>query len=103
MTLDCQLCGACCFSDSDAYVPVNEGDRERLGEDATRYVWSDGQDLYLKMKGPCCSTLEVRQGRFVCAIYDQRPDICRELQRCSPDCRAELALKKARARRFLEG
>lgn len=102
MPANCQLCGACCFSDSDAYVPVSEGDRARLGDDAARYVWDDGQDQFLKMQGSCCCALEVRQGRFACTIYDRRPEICRELQRSSPDCRAELAIKQGRARRFLE-
>ncbi|MFC1611365.1 YkgJ family cysteine cluster protein [Myxococcota bacterium] len=99
--MNCQLCGACCFSDSDTYVPVNEPDRVRLGEDAGHFVRTDGRDQYLKMRSYNCIALAVQAGIFVCTIYDRRPEICRELERGSPACREEFEIKKDRARRVL--
>lgn len=101
MLINCQFCGACCFSDSDAYVPVNEPDRIRLGEDASRLIWTNGHNRYLKMQHDHCIALVVRAGSFACTIYDRRPEICRELERGSSACREEIELKKGRARRVM--
>lgn len=102
MPVNCRVCGACCFSDSDTYVPLNESDRVRLGEDADRFVRADGRGQYMKMRSYRCVALTVRAGIFTCAIYDRRPEICRELERGSPACREEYKLKRHRARQAMD-
>lgn len=46
------------------------------------------------MQGGHCAALQVAGGQFVCSVYSARPDVCRELERGSPECREERVLKK---------
>ncbi|HUH02399.1 MAG TPA: YkgJ family cysteine cluster protein [Kofleriaceae bacterium] len=98
---ECQLCGACCFSASSAYVPVTGADRARLGRAAAELVHhEDGAD-YLAMIDGHCAALRVSKGAFVCSVYEQRPAVCRELDRGTPPCHEERTLKRATATRLL--
>lgn len=98
---ECQLCGACCFSESSAYVPVTDADRARLGHDATELVHEEDGAQYLIMTGGHCAALRVHAGAFVCSVYERRPAVCRELDRGTPACREERSLKRAAAVRLL--
>lgn len=102
MSLTCQRCGACCFSDSTSYVPVTGADHRRLADDEEALTHFVGNRCYMRMVDGHCAALAVRAGRFVCTVYETRPAICRELHRGSPECRAEMTLKKVRARRALD-
>jgi hypothetical protein len=96
---DCQTCGVCCFSPSDEYVWVTGYDWERLGADAERLAHFIGNRAFMKMVGGHCAALEIRSGhaaRFYCGIYERRPEICRRLERGSPECLGELETKVAR-------
>ena len=96
----CQECGACCFSDSDSYVELNEADLARLGRDAGALAWTDDRgDSFLKMEQRHCAALEARRGRFACTIYPRRPRLCHALEYGSPECQEEYRLKKGWARR----
>ncbi|MBK8477422.1 MAG: YkgJ family cysteine cluster protein [Opitutaceae bacterium] len=99
--LDCLNCGVCCFSKSATYVRVSGDDWARLGEDAESWARFVGQRAYLRMKGGHCLALEIttRRGQlpvFFCAIYEKRPQICRDLGRGSPECKGELETKAQR-------
>ncbi len=96
---DCCECGACCFSSSDSYVPVTEADRARLGAGADAVTHATTGGWFLRMKEGRCAQLEHLDGDWVCAIYRQRPDACRMLERGSPDCLAERTLKRYTALR----
>lgn len=98
LPLNCQRCGACCYSDSDTYVPLTEFDQERLGQEAGELEHRDGADCYMKMEDSHCIGLTLRAGTFVCSLYDRRPEICRELERGSASCREEFLLKGEQAR-----
>ncbi len=91
---DCCECGACCFSQSDSYVPVTEADITRLGEGASALTARVEGQLYLRMKDGHCAALEHMEGDWVCGIYALRPEACRQLKRGSPDCLAERTLKR---------
>ncbi|HEY0966185.1 MAG TPA: YkgJ family cysteine cluster protein [Opitutaceae bacterium] len=98
--LDCQSCGACCFSSLDAYVRVSGDDWTRLGAEAERVAHFIGHRAYLRMTGGHCAALVVTpapdgRGRFACSIYEQRPQVCRDLTRGSPSCDAEQMIKAA--------
>jgi hypothetical protein len=41
------------------------------------------------------------EGRFVCTVYEARPDACRELERGSPQCAGERFTKAGRAQNAL--
>jgi uncharacterized protein len=97
MLEECQLCGACCFSDSSAYVPLTEADRARLGEDAAGLIHQEGGGQYMVMREGRCGALLLAGGAFVCSVYERRPAVCRELERGTPACREERALKRAAA------
>ena len=93
----CLACGACCFSTLETFVRVTGGDHERLGSraDLTRF---DGHRAYMRMEDGHCAALvvDVATERFVCSVYLLRPDVCRDLERTSPACAAERALKAER-------
>lgn len=100
---DCTRCGTCCFSESERHVQVSGDDYERLSEgadDAEDWVHWIGNQAFLKITGSPgrCSALQVADGRYLCAIYERRPEICRTLERGSPACAGERALKELRVR-----
>jgi hypothetical protein len=57
-----------------------------------------GNRCYMRLEDGHCAALEVdaRQRRFVCGIYEMRPDACRSLERGSGACRGEIATKAER-------
>lgn len=92
----------CCFSRLQTYVRVSGDDWSRLGSEAGRVADFDGHRAYLKIHDGHCAALEVRCGNdgwreYFCTIYDRRPQICRDLDRGSPHCEGERALKGDRA------
>lgn len=95
---ECLACGACCFSQLEAYVRVTGDDYARLGARAEELVWFDGNRAYLRMVDGHCAALELdgRSGRWACTAYAARPQICRELSRGSPECSAEREAKSLR-------
>lgn len=95
---ECLACGACCFSVLAAYVRVTGLDHARLGERADEVVWFDGNRAYMRMTDGHCGALRIEpiSGRFICSVYETRPDVCRELSRGSAACRGELDAKAQR-------
>jgi len=100
---NCLSCGVCCFSRLQTYVRVSGGDWSRLGDEVGRVADFDGHRAYLKIHDGHCAALEVRvcadggRREYFCTIYDRRPQICRDLDRGSPQCDGERALKGDRA------
>jgi hypothetical protein len=77
-------------------VPVSGDDHARLGELAqslTRFV---GTGCFMRMVDGHCAALEREPatGRWLCGVYERRPQVCRDLERGSPACVAE-RLRKA--------
>jgi Fe-S-cluster containining protein len=102
---DCRRCGACCFSSDPRYVRVTGDDHARLEELAEIFTRFIGNRCYLRIAGDRCAALQVdaEAGLFRCRVYEQRPQVCRDLLAGSPHCEAERARKAGRARRALEG
>jgi len=77
---------------------VTGDDYERLGDHAATLVDFIENRAFMKIEDGHCSALVIdREARtFLCKIYEQRPTICRELERGSPQCEGELALKRER-------
>ena len=97
---DCRRCGACCCSGSPEYVRVTGDDWARLGPAAESLAHFIGQRAFLRMRDGHCAALALRRGDdgttdFFCTIYDRRPQICRDLERGSPQCQAEVVRKSA--------
>jgi uncharacterized protein len=98
---NCLRCGVCCFSKLETYVRVSGDDWTRLGDAASRVAHFIGHRAYMKMAGEHCAALELRsmpQGgtEFFCSVYEQRPQVCRDLARGSPQCAGERELKSGR-------
>jgi Fe-S-cluster containining protein len=98
----CLSCGVCCFSRLETYVRVSGDDWSLLGEEVDRFAHFLGNRAYLKIHDGHCAALEIRSGNdgqrtYFCTIYDRRPQICRDLDRGSPQCEGERALKGDRA------
>jgi hypothetical protein len=97
---DCRRCGVCCFSPVEQYVPVTGADWTRLGPIAEIFAHFIGNRAFMRMRQGHCAALAVRrtpEGNldFFCALYDQRPQICRDLARGSPQCEGERETKAA--------
>jgi uncharacterized protein len=95
---DCRRCGACCFSASPRFVRVTGDDWTRLGREAARLAQFVGNRAFMRMHGGHCAALEIGRTAeggqdFFCTIYDRRPDVCRTLERGSPECAGEITLK----------
>lgn len=105
---DCLRCGVCCFSQLPTYVRVTGEDWARLGDEAGRWAHFLGHRAYLRMRDGHCAALEVRPSTgdgwtYFCAVYERRPQTCRDLQRGSPECAGERATKGARPRAQVAG
>jgi Fe-S-cluster containining protein len=95
---ECLTCGTCCFSNLETYVRVSGDDYSRLGGRAAELTAFVGNRAYMRMNDGRCAALEidVDEGRFVCTVYAQRPQTCRDLARGSPECLGEIATKGER-------
>ena len=99
--MDCQACGACCFSESERHARVTGDDHARLGEAADDLVVFLGNQAFMRVARPegapgRCAALVVERGRFRCAVYERRPQVCRDLDRGSPACEGERETKGPR-------
>ncbi len=100
---DCLRCGVCCFSRLDTYVRVSGADWERLGSVAERVAHFIGNRAYMRMVAGHCAALARRRTpegaeEFFCTVYAERPQVCRDLARGSPECEGERASKAERVR-----
>lgn len=97
---DCRCCGVCCFSRLETYVRVTGTDWERLGEDRDQVAHFIGNRAYMRMNAGHCAALQIRTvgsaEDFCCSIYERRPQVCRDLERGSPECAGEIASKSDR-------
>lgn len=98
---DCRRCGVCCFSQKPDYVRVTGDDWARLGANAEWLAYFSGTRAFMRMSEGHCTALETRRMpdggvAFFCTIYEQRPQICRDLARGSWECLGELAAKADR-------
>jgi Fe-S-cluster containining protein len=95
---ECTACGTCCFSTLREYIRVFGCDYERMDETARRHTVFVGNQCYLRFEQGHCSALMIDPiaRRFRCAIYEQRPDCCRALERGSGACLGELHEKGER-------
>ncbi|MFT3922752.1 MAG: YkgJ family cysteine cluster protein [Myxococcales bacterium] len=99
---ECLRCGACCFGDGERYVPVTGDDHARLGDNAEALTVFIGNRCYMRMEQGHCAALQLtRDGAFICSVYPQRPETCRELARGGAACQAELQHKSERSQRAL--
>jgi hypothetical protein len=80
------------------FVRLGGADWSRLGAAAERVAHFIGNRAYMRMADGHCAALELRVGahgalEHFCTIYEQRPQVCRDLARGSPQCEAELVRK----------
>jgi Fe-S-cluster containining protein len=95
----CLSCGACCFGAHERYVPVSGADYAQLDELAPRLTVFHGNRCYMRMANGHCAALEIHaNGEFYCSVYERRPAVCRELQRGSSACEAEVMRKRSASR-----
>jgi Fe-S-cluster containining protein len=65
-------------------------DWDRMDDAARAYTHFLGNRCYLRLDEGRCAALQIEPGpRFLCAIYEVRPDVCRALERGSGACRGE--------------
>jgi hypothetical protein len=77
---------------------VTGEDYERLGAVVDDFVQFIGNRAYMRLADGHCAALRIElEGRFVCTVYETRPDACRDLERASPHCAGELLTKGGRA------
>jgi hypothetical protein len=95
---ECTACGACCFSDLPEYVRVFGVDYDRMGDRARSFTEFLGHRCFMRVEGGRCAALVIDPAArtFTCAIYDERPDCCRALERGSGACRADRHEKRER-------
>jgi Fe-S-cluster containining protein len=99
----CLDCGTCCFSQLARYARVEGSDHSRLADRADELTVFIGNRCYMKMLDGHCAALviDVLSRRFVCGAYESRPAVCRELERGSPACQAEILDKGTRPAELL--
>ena len=70
----------------------------RLGERGDELTVFIGNRCYMKMLDGHCAALviDLDTRSFVCSAYANRPEICRSLQRASPECAGEIHEKGER-------
>lgn len=83
------------------YVRVTGDDWVRLGGEAERVAHFIGHRAYMRMEHGRCAALAIHTDEggdteYFCTVYAQRPQVCRDLARGSPQCRAEWEQKNGR-------
>lgn len=87
MTLpECLDCGACCFAAHARHVPVTGADHARLATDEKKLAVFEGTRCFLRVEDGKCAALAIIDGRYVCSIYERRPQVCRDLERGGGAC-----------------
>jgi uncharacterized protein len=73
------------------YVRVFGCDHDRMDDRARAFTHFIGNRCYLRLEDGHCAALVVDPAgpRFLCSIYEARPDVCRALERGGGVCRAE--------------
>jgi Fe-S-cluster containining protein len=96
---ECTSCGACCFSTLPEYVRVFGCDYERMDDGARALTHFLGNRCYMRVEEGRCAALVIDPAtrRYLCSIYEVRPDCCRGLERGSGACLGELHAKADRA------
>ena len=69
-----------------------------MGDAARAETHFIGNKVFMKMAGGRCTGLaiEVEARTFSCSIYEERPDVCRSLQKGSGHCKADFHEKAGR-------
>ncbi|WP_437611780.1 YkgJ family cysteine cluster protein [Sorangium sp. So ce834] len=95
---ECTACGTCCFSTLPEYIRVFGCDYDRMDDRARALTRFIGNRCYMRVEDGRCAalTLDAELGRFLCSIYEVRPDCCRALERGSGACLGELHEKRER-------
>ena len=101
---DCQVCARCCFADSALHVQVFEVDLDRMSLETRAMVDRSGPYAFMRFEDGHCVALrcDPTTGHFACGIYDERPDVCRSLERGSSGCQHEHREKAGRPDVWLE-
>ena len=87
---DCQSCGACCHAANPGHVPLTGEDHARLlPHEQETLVEFHGVRCFMKVVEQRCVNLREEQGHFACAIYERRPQVCRDLKRGDEACAFE--------------
>ncbi len=88
---ECVSCGTCCFSEAPDYLRVAGVDYDRLGERAEELTHFIENRAYMRLEDGHCAALTIDAGSklCLCSVYEDRPDVCRWLERGSGHCRAE--------------
>ena len=81
------------------------GDDHLRLDDDTLVHWDENQ-AFMRMTqthgiGHCAALVPDADGTFLCSVYERRPQICRDLEEASPQCRGERVTKEGRPRRLL--
>lgn len=87
----CTACGVCCFFDDPRYVMVFEDDEPRLGALAAEMTHYIAGRRFMKAVDGHCVALRREGEHWLCSIYEQRPQLCRDFQRGIPTCRENVA------------
>src|SRR5437773_2212882 len=96
--LDCLTCGACCLSPfgGEGYIRLSAEEEKHLGRRGLPVLVMslDPQDRIVLLgtksnrNGRVCVALTGQVGKQVaCAIYPDRPELCRQFEAGSPECR----------------
>lgn len=93
---DCVLCGACCYTTNPFYVGLGPEDVARLAPgEAERLTFTTPEGTFMRLDEGHCGALDAGGGRFLCSIYDRRPQVCRDFGRGGAGC-TEARLRTAR-------
>ena len=95
---ECLACGTCCFAELVQYIRVFGVDCERMDQRAQALTHFVENRVFMRMQDGHCAALVIDPDsrRFVCSIYEMRPDCCRGLERGSGACLDDLRGKRER-------
>ncbi len=95
---DCLPCGACCASPfiGEGYIRLEKDEERGLARTGlpVLIIVPDPEDRIVMLGTKCngegirvCAALTGRVGKQVaCAIYEERPKLCRQFEAGSPEC-----------------
>jgi len=99
---DCRKCGACCssywnYTKDDIHISIKESDRARFTPKQIDWLLKpETLNVLTKSNSDCIAHRGTVGKESACAIYEVRPDTCREFEAGSEACKAVRAFHQAR-------
>lgn len=81
---ECQDCGICCRASVPDYVELSDFEIDNIPERMVKWI---DTFPFMRMRKGACIAFRSCESRCSCAVYEHRPNVCRDFERGGSRCR----------------